>query len=290
MKAVQRLRAVGWGVLGILLLVVLWDAYAAWGPEEGWSIGDTLVLPRSNQFMPHSTDIVQRLLDPVRNGSDETVLAAVWDASLFTLGLAAQGWIIGVAIGLLLAVFMTRFRLAEQGLMPWVVLSQTIPLIAIAPLVNRFGSQFSTDSFEWTKENSVALIAAYLAFFAVAVGALRGFKSPQTTHLELMQAYGAGWWRTFFTLRVPASAPYLLPALRLAAASAVIGAVVAEVSMNLRGGIGRMVVEYAQSGSSDPAKAYAPILGAVVVGLIAAAAVALIGVVLRHYKLLGVNA
>ena len=69
----------------------------------------------------------------------------------------------------------------------------------------------------------MALIAAYLAFFPVAVGALRGLKSPARTHVELMHTYGVGWWRTLLTLRLPASVPFLLPALRLAAASAVIG-------------------------------------------------------------------
>ena len=80
----------------------------------------------------------------------------------------------------------------------------------------------------WTSEHSVAVIAAYLAFFPVAVGALRGLKSPTSAQLDLMRAYGVGWWRSLLPLRFPASLPFLLPALRLAAASAVIGTVVAE--------------------------------------------------------------
>lgn len=291
MKTLQRLQAVGFGALGVLVLVACWDAYAAWGPEEGVSVGETLVLPRSSDLaMPHSWEMVQRIFEPLRSGSEDTVLDAVLDASLFTLKLSAQGWVIGVVVGLVLAVLMTRFRVAEQGLLPWVVMSQTVPLIAIAPLVRRWGTQLQFGSFEWSNEYSVALIASYLAFFAVAVGALRGFKSPPVTQLELMQAYGVGWWRTFLTVRLPASVPFLLPALRLAAASAVIGAVVAEVSIGLRGGIGRMVVDYAQSASSDPAKAWAPIFGAVAVGLVAAGAVGLVGLVLRHYKLTGAQA
>ena len=106
---------------------------------------------------------------------------------------------------------------------------------------------------------------------------------------QLMRAYGVGWWRTFVTLRLPASVPFLLPALRLAAAAAVIGTVVAEVSIGLRGGIGRMVVEYAQSAGGDPAKAWAPIFGAVAVGLVAAGAVGLIGLALRPLKLTGAS-
>jgi NitT/TauT family transport system permease protein len=208
----------------------------------------------------------------------------VLEASGFSLRIAAIGWLIGVVVGLLLALLMQRLRLAEAGILPWVILSQTVPLIAIAPLVRRWGSGIEIGSFTWENEYSVAVIAAYLAFFPVAVGMLRGLKSPDATHLDLMRSYGTGWWGTLVRLRLPASVPYLLPALRLAAASAVIGTVVAEVSIGLRGGIGRLIIEYAQSAGGDPAKSWAPIFGAVLVGLVAAGFVALIGLVLRPYR------
>jgi NitT/TauT family transport system permease protein len=99
-----------------------------------------------------------------------------------------------------------------------------------------------------------------------------------------MRSYGVGWWRTLVRLRLPASVPYLLPALRLAAAAAVIGTVVAEVSIGLRGGIGRLIIEYAQAAGGDPAKPWAPIFGAILIGLVAAGFVALIGLALRSYR------
>jgi NitT/TauT family transport system permease protein len=99
-----------------------------------------------------------------------------------------------------------------------------------------------------------------------------------------MRSYGIGWGRTLLRLRLPASVPYLLPALRLAAASAVIGTVVAEVSIGLRGGIGRLILDYAQAAGGDPAKPWAPIFGAVLIGLIAAGFVSLIGLGLRRYR------
>jgi len=229
---------------------------------------------------------VQRLFEPATGlRGAPTALEAVLEASAFTLSIAARGWLVGVCVGFVLALLMTRFKLAESGILPWVVLSQTVPLIAIAPLVRRWGAQIEFGSFTWENEHSVALIAAYLAFFPVAVGGLRGLKSPAHTHVELMHTYGVGWWRTLITLRLPASVPFLLPALRLAAASAVIGSVVAEVSIGLRGGIGRMVVEYAQSAGGDPAKAWAPIFGAVAVGLVAAGAVGLLTLALRPFHL-----
>jgi len=212
------------------------------------------------------------------------VWQAVLGAAAFSLAIAAVGWLVGVAVGMALALLMQRFRTAGHAVLPWVVLSQTVPLIAIAPLVRRWGSQIEFGDFQWQGWMSVAVIASYLAFFPVSIGALRGLGSPDTIHTDLFRSYSVGWWVTLWRLRLPASVPYLLPALRLAAANAVIGTVVAEVSIGLRGGIGRMIIEYAQSGSGDPAKTWAPILGAVLLGLVAAGAVALLGLALGRFR------
>lgn len=285
-----RSRALVLGFLGVAAVVGAWDLYKALGPEQGVLLGDTRILPRTTDLaMPHSWEMVQRFGEPVTSlAGAPDAFSAVYDASLFSLGLAARGWLLGVVVGLVLALVMSRFRIIESALLPWVVLSQTVPLIAIAPLVRRWGSEIEIAGHVWTSEDSVAVIAAYLAFFPVAVGALRGLKSPEATHLDLMRAFGIGWWRTLLTLRIPASVPYLLPALRLGAASAVIGAVVAEVSIGLKGGLGRMVIDYAVAASGDPAKPWAPIFGAVAIGLVAAGAVGLLGLVLRPFRLTGV--
>lgn len=282
----SRLRAVVLGLLGIAVVVGAWDLYAAFGPEKGVVVGqNTVLLPRSSDLaMPHTWSMVQRLFEPVTGMVGATdAWQSVFEACRFTLGIAARGWVLGVVVGLLLALLMSRFRIAESAVLPWVVLSQTVPLIAVAPIVNRWGANLVVAGHEWKAADSVIVIVAYLAFFPVAVGALRGLKSPRATHLDLMHAYGVGWWRMLFTLRLPASVPFLLPALRLGAASAVIGAVVGEASIGLRGGLGRMVIDYAQSATSDPAKAWAPIFGAIAIGLVAAGAVGLFGLVLRPF-------
>ncbi|MFH8248832.1 ABC transporter permease [Microbacterium sp. B2969] len=281
-----RLRPVLLGVLGVVLLAVLWEAYKLLAPAEGVVIGGLTVLPRTSALaMPHVWDMVARSLEPVtRSPGAPPLWLATLQAALVTLGIAAVGWTIGVVVGFGIAVLMQRFRTAESALLPWVVLSQTVPLIALAPLVRRWGSQLEFGSLHWENWMSVAVIASYLAFFPVSVGALRGFSSPERAQLDLMRAYGVGWWRTFASLRLPASVPYLIPALRLGAAGAVVGAVVAEVSIGMRGGIGRAIVEYAASGSSDPAKQWSPIFGAVLIGLLAAGFVVMLGVGLRRYR------
>ncbi|MES2093080.1 MAG: ABC transporter permease subunit [Actinomycetota bacterium] len=281
-----RSRGILSGALGILLLGVLWEGYKAIGPGDGGVINGLTVLPRANDLaMPHLVTMFTRLFEPVTAApGSPTLWSAVVQAAGFSLGVAAVGWLVGVIVGLVLAVVMQRFRTAESALLPWVVLSQTVPLIALAPLVAGIGAQVRFGEARWQDWMSVALIASYLAFFPVSVGALRGLESPDRAHVELMRTYAAGWWNTLVSLRLPASIPYLLPAMRLAAANAVIGTVVAEVSIGLRGGVGRMMIEYASASSGDPGKPWAPIFGAVAIGLIAAGLVAAIGWALRGYR------
>lgn len=278
-------RKIGWGIGGVLLPVAVWELYKALGPVEGLAIGDWPLLPRTTDLaMPHIWTMLGRLFTPATGAGGAPLWQSILGASAFTLGLAAVGWMIGLVVGIGLALVMQRFRTAKSAVLPWVILSQTVPLIAIAPLIRRWGAQLEIGSFQWENWMSVAVIAAYLAFFPVAIGALRGFESPDGNHVDLMHTYAVGWWRTLLFLRLPASIPYLLPALRLAAASAVVGAVVAEVSIGLRGGVGRLIVEFAAAAGGDPGKPWAPIFGAVLLGLAAVAVVAVIGMFLRPYR------
>lgn len=280
------LRPLLTGLAGIVIAAALWEAYKAIGPPAGFSIGNYPLLPRTTDLaMPHIWTMLTRLFEPnnALPGAPPLWLP-VLEGAWFSLRIAALGWLLGVALSAALALIMLRFRTARAAMLPWVVLSQTVPLIAIAPLVRRWGAQIQFGDFSWENWMSVAVIATYLAFFPVTVGTLRGLTSPDQNHLDLMRAFGAGWWRTFFALRLPASVPFVLPALRLAAASAVIGTVVAEVSIGLRGGIGRLIVEFASATGGDPGKPWAPIFGAVAVGLIAAGTVAVIARLMNRFR------
>ncbi|MGW9631122.1 ABC transporter permease [Agromyces sp. NPDC055520] len=277
---------VAWGLGGILVVAAVWELYKLLAPADGVVIAGLRVLPRTTDLaMPHVWSMGTRLAEPVTRADDALPLwAVVALAALTTLGIAAVGWLVGVVVGIGLALVMQRWRLAEWGLLPWIVLSQTVPLIAFAPVVKSWGSRVEIGSFEWQDWMSVALIASYLAFFPIAIGALKGLQSPDRIHTELMRTYAAGYWPTLVKLRFPASVPYLLPALRLGAANAVIGAVVAEVSTGLQGGIGRILIQFAGQASGDPAKAWGPIFGSIVLGLVAAGSVALLGVILKNYR------
>jgi NitT/TauT family transport system permease protein len=289
----RRGSAAAWGVLGVLAVLAAWELYKFLGPAEGVVIGavegetgsGVMILPRTHdRAMPHLWDMVARLFQSASGGDSPALIVPVITASLTTLGIAAVGWLIGVIIGGLLGIVMQRWRLAEWGLLPWIVVSQTVPLIAFAPLIASIGSQIDRGGTPWPQWLSVAVIASYLAFFPVAVGVLRGLEAPDRIHLDLMRSYAVGYWATLVRLRMPAAVPYLMPALRLAAANAVVGAVVAEVSIGMRGGIGRMLIQLAGQGSSDPAAPWGPTLGSIALGLVAAGSVALLGLGLKNYR------
>ncbi|QEO10608.1 ABC transporter permease subunit [Protaetiibacter larvae] len=293
MTPARRWLPVAWGALGVLAVAVLWEVYKFLGPSEGVVIGQVegetgsgvMILPRTHdRAMPHIWTMVGRLFEPTSGGDTPPLILSVVQAAALTLGIAAVGWLIGVLVGGLLGLAMQRWRLVEWGLLPWIVVSQIVPLIAFAPVVNALGNQLDRSGTPWPQWLSVAVIASYLAFFPVAIGMLQGLKAPDRIHLDLMRSYAAGYLPTLLRLRLPASVPYLLPALRLAAANAVLGAVVAEVSIGMRGGIGRMLIQFAGQASSDPAAPWGPLFGSIVLGLIAAGSVALIGLWLKNYR------
>jgi NitT/TauT family transport system permease protein len=272
-------------VLALLLVAVGWELYKLVGPQQGGQLFGWRFLPRANdRAMPHVWDMVSRLTEPERRGSDQSVASVVLAGAWFSFRLALVGFVLGSAVGLGLAVLMARFKVAERGLLPYLVASQTVPLIALAPLVVAWGGRLQVGDWVWPRWLSASVIGAFLAFFPVAVAALRGFTSPSGAPLELMHSYAATWWQTFRRLRLPASVPYLVPGLRLAASASVVGVVVAEISTGLRGGVGRLIIEYGRQTTSDPAKVYSAVFGAALLGLVMAGLVTTIDAVLMRHR------
>jgi NitT/TauT family transport system permease protein len=282
----SALARAGWLVASLVVVCALWEAYKAVGSPDGGSVLGARVLPRADDAsMPHVWTVLERFGRPESAAAGSAPVAvAVLEAVWFTFRVAMAGLVLGVLVGIGLGMLMDRFRVAERGLLPYVVLSQTVPLVALAPLVVGWGGRVQIGGLTWRPWMSVAVIAAYLAFFPVAVGALRGLRSPSAHSVELMRSFNASWWQSFRRLRLPASVPYLVPALRLAAASAVVGAIVAEISTGIRGGIGRLVIEYSREATSDPAKVWTAFLGAAALGLVVAGMVALLDTALKPYR------
>ncbi len=264
-------------LVGVVVAVgLVWTGYKALGQAtDGHWPGTSIDLPvpTDDRTLPPFWDILRRFFEPQRRGDDTQLWRFILDAAAFTFREAAVGFVIGLAVGLGLALAMLRSGWLERGLLPYVVVSQTIPLIALAPLVVAWGNQLDVGFITWQPWMSVAIIATYLTFFPVTIGALRGLKSPAPEALELMRSCAAGWWATVRKLRLPASVPYLIPAMKVAATASVVGAIVGEISAGVRGGLGRLIIDYAQQYLSDPTRLYAVVIGA---GLLGIAAVALV--------------
>lgn len=276
-----RARRAGMFVLSLVLVAALWELYKLVGPQDGGEVFGLTILPRANDTaMPHVWDMLGRYLEPERRASDEPILLTVLAGAWFTFRLAFTGFVLGTVIGIGLAILMARYKVVERGLLPYLVISQTVPLIALAPLVVSWGGKLHLGGFEWPRWLSAAVLGAFLAFFPVAVGTLKGLThAPQVASLELMDSYAATWRQTLVKLRFPAAVPFMIPALKLAATASVIGVVVAEISTGLAGGVGRLIIEYAREATGDPAKVFTAVFAAAALGLVMAGLVSLIDLV-----------
>lgn len=150
-----------------------------------------------------------------------------------TLSSTLLGFVIGAVLGGLLAVGIVHVVTLEKSLMPWVISSQTIPILAIAPMViivlGAIGFQGLIPK---------AIISTYLCFFPVTIGMVKGLRSPNPLQMDLIRTYSADKWQTFWKLRFPASMPYLFTSLKIAIAASLVGAIVGELPTGAQAGLG----------------------------------------------------
>ncbi|MEH6646603.1 ABC transporter permease [Sulfitobacter sp.] len=183
-----------------------------------------------------------------------------------TLAPTLLGFAIGTGLGILLAVGIVYSRVMERSVMPWAIVSQTIPILALAPMVIVvLGSMGIQGLFP------KSLIAAYLSFFPVVVGMVKGLRSPSAMQLDLLRTYNASDTQSFWALRLPASAPYLFASLKIGISASLIGTIVAELPTGARAGFGaRMLVgdQYGQPLVSWAALFAAALTAAALVGLL----------------------
>ena len=188
-------------------------------------------------------------------GQDKPVLPAphqvfseIWNATLgtdiaskrslayhagITLGATLFGFALGTLLGIGLAVVIVHNDASNRSLMPWIIASQTVPILAIAPMV-----VVGLGAVGVTGMIPKALISMYLSFFPVVVGMVKGLRTPEQIQLDLMRTYNASAWAVFAKLRWPASIPFLFASMKVGVAISLIGAVVGELSNNAGGGLG----------------------------------------------------
>jgi NitT/TauT family transport system permease protein len=150
-----------------------------------------------------------------------------------TLSSTVLGFTLGTLLGILIAVGIVHIKALDRSLMPWIITSQTIPILAIAPMVI-----VVLGAINITGLIPKALISTYLSFFPVTVGMVKGLRSPEVMLLDLMRTYNASAAQTFWRLRVPASLPYLFTSMKVAIAASLVGAIVGELPTGAVAGIG----------------------------------------------------
>jgi len=199
---------------------------------------------------------------------------------LFHVGITAAatgvGFALGALLGLLLATLIVHSRTLDRALLPWIVASQTVPVLAIAPIV-----LVILGSLGVTGLAPKAVIAMYLCFFPVTVATVQGLRSPQRSETELMRTYAATRWQEFWLLRVPSSLPFLMPSLRVAVAAGLVGAMVAELPTGAQAGLGARLLTGSYYGNT--VQIWSALVMAALLGLALTSAVGVLErLALRH--------
>lgn len=282
-EAPRRLTGrVGPVVVVVLALVAVWYAATVWlnapfarqiaaDPQalHGWNlVAVTMGMDRPVLPAPHQ--VVQELYRSVLTLPPTSARSLVYHAWV-TVASTLLGFAIGTGVGILLAVLMVHGRALQKSLLPWIIASQTIPILAIAPIVIVVLGSVGLKGLV-----PKALISAYLCFFPVTIGMVKGLTSPEAMQLDLMRTYHASRWQTLVKLRWPAAVPFLFASLKVAIAISLVGAIVGELPTGAQAGLGARLLTGSYYGQT--VQIWAALFAA---AFVAAAMVALTGLAER---------
>jgi NitT/TauT family transport system permease protein len=260
-RARDATRGVG---LFVAVLAALWGAWEAFrwiGESSGLRLGR---FEANDRTMPHIHDIVGELFEPSRRNGP-LLIEVLWDAALFTAKEAAVGFALGALVGFALGVVLAHSGLLQRGFLPYLVASQTIPILAVAPMVVVWVNPRLPDGLkDW---GAVAVISAYLTFFPVTINTMRGLTSVDPRALDLMRSYASSTWSVLWKLRVPAALPFIFSALKIAAPASVVGAIIGELPASIQNGLGGAILNFNQYYITAPTRLWATNLIAALVGI-----------------------
>jgi len=260
------LRSLAIAVGLVAAACLLWEGYKALGRAFGDVIpGTGLAFPiaTTDSAMPHIAQIIEALASPASVAGGGTLLSYYLVETSVTLRESLYGMLVGAVIGAVLAVILREIPLLGRATLPWLIVSQTIPLVALAPIIVVWVGGAGMPS--WI---AVTVIAAYLSFFPVTLNTLTGLNSADPLHVEFLRSIAAPRWRELVHVRIPTALPSFFTGLRLAATASVIGAIVGELSAGTGAGIGRAILTAAYYYSLAPANLYAAILVASLAGIV----------------------
>jgi NitT/TauT family transport system permease protein len=228
----------------LLALMIIWYAGAVWlnadqaqslmdpdDPQTFWTITQA-ALSMDRPVLPAPHQIAASLYDGIFGWPILSPRSLVYHAGV-TCGAALLGLAFALVLGIALAVGIVESRVLDRSLMPWVIGSQTVPVLAIAPMV-----VVMLGNLGMTGVMPKAVIAGYLSFFPITVGLVKGLRSPDPMQLDLLHTYAASEKQVLTKLRWPASIGFLFPSLRVAMSLALVGAIVAELPTGAQAGLG----------------------------------------------------
>lgn len=220
--------------LGAVRMNSAWEYDQAKRAEQEISFSEvvTRTMAQERPVLPAPHQVAAELWDTTvekRLTSKRSLIYHGW----ITLSATLLGFLFGGTLGALLAIGIVHNRAMDRSVMPWVIASQTIPILALAPMFIVVLNALNVEGVV-----AKAAISTYLSFFPVVVGMVKGLRAPDAMQLDLMRTYSATPWQTFWRLRLPSSLPFLFPSLKIAAAASLIGAIVAEMTLSQDGGLG----------------------------------------------------
>jgi NitT/TauT family transport system permease protein len=264
-RTVAMRRGIGRAMLFVLVgaaLWGLWEGYRWLWMHEGW----TWPFLVTDTAMPHLHTIFQTLFDHARPGGVGPLLITILvKSALFTAKEAAAGFALGAVLGFALGVLLAQFRVLMRGFLPWIVASQTVPILVVAPMIVVWLNPKLPEGLkDW---GAVAVIAAYLTFFPVTISTIRGLQSADRRALELMRSYAASDWQILWNLRFPAALPYIFAALKISATASVVGAIIGELPSSIQDGLGGQIINYSQYYTIQPTGLWATNVIAAALGI-----------------------
>ncbi|WP_366555780.1 ABC transporter permease [Aquibaculum sediminis] len=228
-----------------LAMVALWYAGAVWlnspwqydvfqRQDVEWTTTDLVreTLNQDRPVLPAPHQVLAEMRKTILEVAPDSRRSLVYH-SWVTLSSTLLGFVTGSLLGILLAVGIVYVKALEKSLMPWVIASQTIPILAIAPMV-----VVVLGSIGLRGLIPKAIISTYLSFFPVTIGMVKGLRSPDPLQLDLMRTYSASRWQTFWKLRWPSSVPFLFTSLKVGIAISLVGAIVGELPTGAQAGLG----------------------------------------------------
>jgi len=270
-------RSLAGFLLVLLALVVVWEL-VKWLFGDPWRfpsfLGTGMPIDHVPPFhlnqasdinLPHVWEVVGAFT--AVDAAGRSGLESLLGSAVFTLRGALVGFAIGAAFGLALAIVLVQVRILERALVPLVVASQTIPIVALAPIivVGLHAGWFG-----------IAIVASYLTFFPVTVAAIRGLRSADPRAIELMRSYAASRRSILKNVRIPAAYPYLFTAFKVSATASIVGAIVGELPSGFREGLGGSILLGMQYYTLSPADLWATVLVAAGLGMLAFLAVVIV--------------